>query len=316
VENVGVVSPNLAVDRVQVIEKFSPGNVYRPTHTYPAAGGKGVNVCRVIKALGGKPTLLGFTGGIIGKYIIQKLKEEGIDFIDVSIKDESRVCTLIVDGRKNVFTVINERGPRVSNVEIKRLYREYREFSKDKDIIIFSGSLPQGCQPSLYCELMKFSNSKDKIFIVDTSGEALRLALAQKPYMIKPNLEEFSGIVGRKEYLLGNVKNLIRELKRLYATTVIPWIIVSLGRKGVVFSHEGRIYYSEALPVKVVNSIGSGDALVAGFAVGIVQRKSFIDIMRLSVAAASANTQTLYPGICKKEDIDKFYEKVKIEEIH
>lgn len=313
---IGVVSLNLAIDRVQVIEKFSPGSVYRPTHTYAAAGGKGVNVCRVIKTLGERPSLLGFTGGIIGKYISQKLKEEGINFVNINIKDESRICTLIVDSERGVFTVINEKGPEVSDDEIKKLYKEYREFSENKDIIIFSGSLPQGCQPSLYRELIKFSKSKDKIFIVDTSGEALKLALSQRPFMVKPNIEEFSELVSKKKTIFLNLEILIKEVKKFYAVTKIPWVTVSLGEKGALFLHDGKTYYSKALPVKTVNSIGSGDALVAGFAVGLLQNRYFVDVMKLSIAAASANTQTLYPGICKKEDIDEFYKKVKIKEVY
>jgi len=311
-DKIGIVGMNPTIDKVYEIENFSAGHVFRPHTEYSVSGGKGVNIARTLKILGKKNQLLFLLGGTTGKKIKEDLKRESLKTHIVKIAGSSRVCTLVLDPITHKQTVINEIGPKVSFNEIKKVKTAFNEFIKNKQIIILSGTTPAGIKNDIYAEFIRICHRQRIPVILDTSGEKFKVGLSKKPFMIKPNLTELEYILDRRLTSLEQIKKVSRNLVR----SGIEIVAVSLGEKGVLLTSRNGSWRAVPPRVKVVNSVGSGDAFVAGFAYAWTKEKDPIKALRLGVSAGTANTLTVKPGHCDKKDIERFYKQIKIEKIN
>ncbi|RKD27321.1 tagatose 6-phosphate kinase [Caminicella sporogenes DSM 14501] len=305
------VTLNPAIDRSYIINNFQLNKEYKVDEVTVTVGGKGINVAKTVSILGEKLNATGFLGGITGEYIKKQLMEMGIKTSFVSISDESRNLTAIIDPVNNVETTVNEVGPFVTKEELTKFIKEYIKILKYSQIIIASGSVPKGVPKTIYRDMVKIAKDNNVLPIIDASGEFLEEAIKAKPYMIKPNLNELKNIVG---YDLKNEYEIIHELKYICKQGV-DIVVISLSSDEAIFAAKERVFKVKAPEMTPVNIIGSGDALVAGFAVAIIKKYSLEEAFKYAVACSSASALEKEISFVNKDLVEEIYGQVKIKRL-
>lgn len=303
------VTMNPSVDISYPIQDFKLDDVNRVENVRKTAGGKGLNVARVVKQMGEDVLATGVIGGTIGDYIIQELTKSDIRNHFYKINQESRNCIAILhDGKQ---TEILESGPILSAEEGAAFLEKYRELLSEVSLVTISGSLPKGLESGFYRQMVEIGREKGIPVIVDTSGEPLRQVLNHnvKPFAIKPNISELFQLLDME------VEESTSSLKQLLTNKLfhgIEWIVVSMGGAGAFFKH-GEDYYRVTIPaIEVVNPVGSGDATVAGLAVALKRKQSVPDILKTAMTAGMLNTMEEGTGYIDPEKFDQFFEMVEV----
>lgn len=304
------VTMNPAIDKVYAIDDFHVNGVFRPKAMTATAGGKGLNVARVARILGEQVMATGLIGGATGQFIHDQLQSMGIIDRFVPIKGETRICINIMDQKNAISTEILEPGPLVSEDEYKTFLERFDEMVTECDVVTASGSLPQGIPADFYRSLIAIAKEKGKKFILDTSGEYFKEGIKEGPFMVKPNHHELAQVMG---YHLSSKEDYISALKTLKKSGVV-FPVISMGDKGcVVALPDGKVYRFFSSPIRVVNSVGSGDAFVAGCAVMLSRAADPIDVIRMGMACGMANTQFFETGMVSAELVTKFLEYIQVE---
>lgn len=303
------VTMNPSVDISYPIQNFKLDDVNRVGNVRKTAGGKGLNVARVVKQMGEDVLATGVIGGTIGDCIIQELMKSDIRNHFYQINQESRNCIAILhDGKQ---TEILESGPILSAEEGAAFLEKYRELLSEVSLVTISGSLPKGLESGFYRQMVEIGREKGVPVIVDTSGEPLRQVLNHnvKPFAIKPNISELFQLLGME------VEESTSSLKQLLTNKLfhgIEWIVVSMGAAGAFFKHGGD-YFRVIIPaIEVVNPVGSGDATVAGLAVALKRKQSVPDILKTAMTAGMLNTMEEGTGYIDPEKFNQFFEMVEV----
>lgn len=220
---------NPSVDIAYQLDTFHLDTVNRVENVQKTAGGKGLNVTRVLKQIGEDVVATGFIGGEIGSYVKKQLTRNDIKNSFVEIGNETRNCIAVLhDGKQ---TEILEQGPTIQEHEALNFIEHLEIILNNVDVVVISGSLPKGLASNYYVEIVELCKKWGIAVVLDCSGEALKKVLEsqQKPTVIKPNTEELSQLIGK------NVTDDIQELKAVLSGQLfqgIDWIVVSLGAKG------------------------------------------------------------------------------------
>lgn len=267
-------TPNLSLDRTLQLESaLTPGQLHRVASVRETAGGKGVNVARVIKALGGESLVTGFLAGWNGRKFRDSLEQEGLAGVFEGVEGETRECHIILGGAGHP-TEINERGPSVSQTAWQTLLGRLPEQQ-----LVICGSLPPGLLGKAFADLLA---SLAVPPVVDTSGEALATALECQVALIKPNRQELSALTGVPD--AG-----VPEARHLYERYGTP-ILFTMGAEGAAYVGE-RCVVAQAPEVDVVNPVGSGDSLLGAFLWARAQGATLEDALCYGVAAGSDNAK-------------------------
>ena len=299
------VTANPAIDRAYFFQTFTLGEVHRPIKTAFTAGGKGLNVSRVCGILGTDVVATGFVGGYTGDFIRAEVKKQGITDGFTPIAGETRQCINICDST-GFSSEILEKGPAISAAERDAFLQAFETQIADRDIVTVSGSLPQGLTPDFYLEIANMAKQHNKKVIFDTSGKTFAEIVKARPFMVKPNRDEFMQFTGWQEFDAKNALLLLKELG-----VEIPFI--TLGKDGAVAMVDGRIYKFSVPAIQVVSPVGSGDSTVAGIATGLSRGMPVCDAIRLGMAAGITNALFEGTGCITKELVAEFYEKVTVE---
>lgn len=282
------VTMNPAVDKTVEINNFRVGAVNRISSLRLDAGGKGINVSKTVKALGGSSLAAGILAGGAGHFIKGYLDQAGIDNDFVFVKGETRTNVKVVDRLNHTNTDINEPGPVVSTEDIGQLERKvYNSLNKDS-LLVLSGSIPANISTGIYKEWIECARKVGARVLLDSDGELMREGIKAEPYLIKPNINELEGLMGRK---LDSIENIAGAAKSLIEAG-IKIVAVSLGAGGAIFANGNSIIHGEGLQVEVRSTVGAGDAMVAALAVALERGWSFERAVKLSVAAGAANVAT------------------------
>lgn len=302
---------NPSIDRRYDVKDFEKGKVFRTEDYQYTVGGKGLNVSKVIKSLGEEVIATGFLGGNSGKYILDGLDKMNIDNDFINIAGETRSCLAIIsnDGSQ---TEILETGPLISEDEKDEFLNVYEKLLDRVDIVCASGSLPKGLKASIYNDLIKIANKNNKKFLLDTSGEALKLGIEAGPYLIKPNKEELEILMGismdSEETLIDAGKSLLKK--------GIEIVVFSLGENGALLFNKNDVYKLSLPNIKLINPVGSGDAMIAGMAVAISKGMNDEGIIKLGAACGTANAMESETGKVDKDNVLEIMEQIKIERIY
>jgi 1-phosphofructokinase family hexose kinase len=307
-----MVTLNPAIDKTIKIKAFKVGEDFREKGINLSAGGKGINVSRIIKTLGGKTIATGLLGGMGGSFIEKQICKEEIKNDFSKISDETRTNLTIINPAKKEITRILERGPVISNNEIKAFKKKYYQLLRKSDYVIFSGSLPRGLNFAIYNELIRIVKKYGIKTVLDTSGRALLKGLKAKPDIIKPNLSEAEQIMKERLNSMSKVKNAVKY----FLNKGIEKVIITMGNKGAVGSNGRETYLVIPPKINCKNNVGCGDALIGGFVFSLSIGKSFKDSLQLAVATGAANALNIKPGFCKKKDITNLVGKVKVKRIN
>jgi len=303
------VTLNAAVDKLYTIPGFAVDQVQRPTLTLAYAGGKGINVARVYRTLGGEVTATGFSGGTTGEYIQTYLRREGIDAQFVIVAQESRTCTAILDPVGRTETVLNENGSQVTIAECDALLQQLRELLPRYDAVILSGSFPPGTPPDIYGAIIRLAQDEFGVkAVLDASRDALRFGVEAKPFLVKPNVHELSALSVGGDGWGGSAQ----ALREKYGITLA--LVTGGARGAVVASAEGAW---EAIPptVEVVSALGSGDSLTSGFVWAWEQGWDHAEALKLGVAAGAANATVYGSGFCTREQIFELASRTTVNKI-
>lgn len=307
------VTMNPSVDISYPLDTLKIDDVNRVEKVSKTAGGKGLNVSRVIKQMNGELIASGILGGSLGTYIVEQLNKEEVPNRFLEIERESRNCIAILhEGNQ---TEILESGPTLDDGEGDAYFKLFEELLDEADIVTISGSLPKGLSPTYYQQLLEMSRDKQVKILVDTSGKALRQTLLgeQKPYLIKPNTDELNGLLEQE------VTSDIEVLKEALSDSLfdgVEAIVVSMGADGAFAKINGEFYKVSIPKIHVINPVGSGDATIAGLAMGIDQELSWVDILKTAMTTGILNTMEDKTGYINMENFETYFEQVKVEKIN
>ena len=289
---------NPSLDYVVSVEEFETDKINRTATEAIFAGGKGINVSAVLKEFDIHSVALGFVAGFTGKELQDRLEKQGIrtDFIEA--KDGfTRINMKLRSWHQE--TEINGQGPVVTEEELAQLIQKIEKLAED-DFLVISGSICQGVSQSIYADLIRLCNEKHVRVVVDASSVLLWNVLEHGPFLIKPNKDELEDLFYRDLESKEEIIFYAKELQNRGAKNVL----VSLGKDGAVLvAEDGCIYEMEAPQGEVINSVGAGDSMVAGFLAGYLQSASYEKALKYGICAGSATAFS--EGLATKEDIDK-----------
>lgn len=299
------VTINPSVDCLMEVENFYLGKTNRASTQKMVPGGKGINVSRVLKNLGTRSEALGFIGGFTGAFIKDELEKESVFSSFIETEGNTRIN---VKMKTDTETEINGKAQEITNEHIQKLLIQLDEL-KSGDLLILSGSLPSTLPADLYNTIINRLSEKNIYVCVDTSGEPLKEAMKASPYMIKPNQAELEQLY--KE----NVKNLDDAVKlaRKAVADGARHVLVSMGGEGAALVSKNESYKATVPKGTLINSVGAGDSMVAGFIHILTQSGSLEEAFKYSVAAGSATAFS--NGFCTAENVEKLLPEVLIEKI-
>ncbi len=281
---------NPALDQTVYIPRFQEGEVNRVHDHRIDPGGKGINVAKVVRALGHPACVTGFLGQDNSKRFYEYFREQAITDCFVEVAGAARVNIKIVDDQSGRVTEINFPGLTCSSRDREELEAVIRRLAGEYQWFVIAGSLPQGAPPDLYGRLTGLLQQQGARVFLDSSGPALREGIKAIPHAIKPNLEELGQLVGRSLAKEAEVKRAVTDL----LAGGIQEVIVTMGPRGAIVADKTEMLQVTPPAVVANSTVGAGDAMVAGFVVGKTQGLSLADCARLGTAAATASV--IQPG--------------------
>ena len=274
---------NPSLDYIVRVNDFRLGTVNRTEYEEVLEGGKGINVSIVLKNLGYESTALGFVAGFTGRQIEKSIAERGCrtDFIHIG----SGMSRINVKLKSSEETEINGQGPDIKDEHIEALFRQLDSLNS-KDILVLAGSIPNTLPEDMYEHIMKRLEGKNIRVIVDATKDLLKRVLQYHPFLIKPNNHELGELFGRELTSIEEIVECGKKLLQMGARNVL----VSMAGDGAVFLGEnGEVFQCKAPKGKVVNSVGAGDSMVAGFVAGYLDKGTYEYAYKMGVATGSAS---------------------------
>ncbi|MBS4538110.1 1-phosphofructokinase [Clostridium sp. D2Q-11] len=304
---IGTVTLNPAIDRRYNVDKLDINIVKRTSDYSATAGGKGLNVSRVVRILGEKVLAFGFLGGSEGDFIQRKISELGIKSYFINIKGTTRTCLNIIDELGDNIEIL-EGGPTITKDEENRLLKVFKSQIDNLDVVTLSGSLPKGIDNDIYGKLIKVINEKGKKAILDTSGRDLIVNLDSRPFLVKPNREELENIIGGVLNTEEDIKKSAKKILDLGAQN----IAISLGSEGMYFFGKLGNFKVNIPKIKAINPVGSGDSSIAGFAYGISKNLDIIEVLKYANACGVANAMEKETGKIDVTVVNEILEKIEV----
>ena len=295
------VTLNPSIDYVVRLDSFVSGITNRTTSEEYYYGGKGINVSCVLAELDIDSTAFGFVAGFTGDAIEKGISNERVTTDFIRLQDGiSRINIKIKAGEE---TEINGQGPHISDAELERLMLRL-DALKDGDTLVLAGSIPNTLPDDVYERMLEWISGKDVMIVVDATKKLLLNSLKYKPFLIKPNRQELSEIFSAEVKTEDDIEKYAQELQKMGARNVL----ISLGGDGAMLIDEfGNKHKAGVLKEKVINTVGSGDSMVAGFIAGYVKEKSYPFALKLG--SVCGNATAFLPGLATREKINELLEK-------
>lgn len=274
---------NPALDYISQVDNFEIGKINRTKNEKILPGGKGLNVSTVLKNLGIENTALGFIAGFTGDELKKEIEQIGIktDFIKVT-KGITRINVKISSDEE---TALNGNGPEITEENINELLEKIEKIKRE-DIVILAGNIPKCINNNIYEIICKTLEQNEVTFIVDATKELLMNVLKYKPFLIKPNKEELEETFKKKIETKEDIVAHAKKLQLMGAQNVL----ISLGGDGAILvTTDDKVYFSKAPKGKVVNTVGAGDSMVAGFIAGYEKSGDFEHAFKMGIATGSAS---------------------------
>lgn len=288
------VTLNPALDKTIEVADFSLGRLNSVLDSHLDPGGKGINVSKVVRALKGDTLALGFLGGTTGRWLGNTLDTMGIAHQMVYIEGDTRTNMKLFCQRTGQVTEVNEKGPVVHERDISHLLETVTRNLTPTDILVLSGSIPQGVPKDIYGQLIRIANERGCYTILDAAGQSFEVGVMAIPTVIKPNRHELESHLGISldDQSPSQVKAHVVKAIDGWLAQGIAHVFISLGNLGGYYGSKAGIYAWEALPVVAHSSVGAGDAFVAALAVGLSQSLDTEALLRLAVATSAGAVTT------------------------
>lgn len=279
---------NPSLDYIMNVENFREGRVNRSDCEEIYAGGKGINVSIVLNNLGIENRALGFTAGFTGKEIINRISSFGCasDFIHL----DNGLSRINVKLKGTVESEINGSGPHIQEEDIYKLYKKLDNL-QDGDILVLAGSIPNSLPSNIYEKIMeRLKNKKIKV-VVDATKDLLLNVLKYKPFFIKPNNHELGEIFDKELKTDEEIIECAIKLQEMGAENVL---ISMAGDGAILVGSDNKVYKSIVPKGKLINSVGAGDSMVAGFIAGYLKNNKLSEALKMGVATGSASAFSEY----------------------
>lgn len=299
------VTLNPSIDYIVRLDKVNVGSVNRMESDDKFAGGKGINVSRVLKRLGIDNTATGFIGGFTGKFITDTLENEAIATNFVQVLEDTRINVKI---KADAETEINGPGPEISSQKLEELEKFLSSLTSE-DTVVFAGSSPKNLGNIVYKELIGLTRKTGAQVVCDFEGQTLLDSLEFEPLLVKPNNHELGDIFGVKLESLDQIESYARQILDKGAQHVI----ISMAGDGALLVTRDGAYFAKPIKGDVKNSVGAGDSMVAGFTGEFVRSDDVIQAFKWGVACGTATTFS--DDLATADYIKEIYEKVEVEKI-
>ena len=306
---------NPSLDYMTQVSDFQIGKTNRAISEDMVVGGKGINVSLMLKNLGYQSTCFGFVAGFTGKEIVRQAEALGLktNFIELP-KGMSRVNVKLssYDSKNSDTkweTEVNGIGPEITELSLEQL-RKNMNGLENGDILVLSGSIPKSLPDTLYRSIIELSFHKEVKVVVDATGKLLLNALSKKPFLVKPNKQELEELY---QIAIESKSQLIECAKKIQLEGAKN-VLVSLGGEGAVLLTEHRdIYMAKAPEGKLVNGVGAGDSMIAGFLAGYMEKENYEFAFKMAVAAGSASTFS--KNFAHRQSVEELLSKIQIKRI-
>jgi tagatose 6-phosphate kinase len=302
------VTLNPSLDKWYPINEFEKGKAFMAKDVIYTPGGSGLNVAKVIKSFNEPVMAAGFSGGRNGEYIEEMLDNRGIDYSFISINEETRNFIAIISADES-RTEISEIGPSISGEEVVEFYELYKDIIGTAEIICISGNLPRGLPSDTYRNLIIMAKEQNKKVFFDANGEALRYGIEASPFLVKQNRGELEELMG---FLMASEEDIERSARYIMENGV-ELVIVSLGSAGSMFFYDGYSYNVKVPNIKAINAAGSGDAMLAGFAVSLLRDYDFEYQLKVAAACGTANAMEIEAGKVDMANMKMIMNQIEIE---
>ncbi len=308
---IGTITLNPSLDHHWIVDDFVRDDTNRARQMIETPGGKGINVSKVVRELGGRTQAFALLGGLAGAYLEKLVKPLDFPLVSVKIHGETRINIVLTELKGKSQSRISASGPAVSADEMKRFVRRLCQVYPRPSFWVFGGSLPRGLAPSTYRELIRTLQERGTPCVLDTDGEALSKGVRAKPFMIKPNEFEMQRLCRKR---LGTVKSYAREAVVL-ARSGIGLVVVSLAKRGALFVTREQSFHVKTPDVTVHSHLGAGDALIGGVLLGLQKKMPLRQAALLGVAASTSSVMRSAPRLCRRADIPGLRRRLRVEEI-
>ncbi len=306
------VTLNPAVDKTLHVESLTLDAVNRATSSRQDPGGKGINVSKTVKALGGTSRAYAVLSGSAGSWIARALEGMGIECTAFEGEGETRTNTKIVDPVAGTFTDINEPGSPVTPDLLDGMLAALAEAVVPGDVVALSGSLPAGASASTYAVWTQRLKDAGALVVLDADGEAFALGLEAAPYLVKPNEVELGRFVGKE---LSSDEDIVAAARSLIDAGVEK-VMVSLGGDGAILVTADEVLRARQPAVEVASTVGAGDSVVAALAVAIEKGLPDADAARFAMATGAATVMRPGTEPAHREDVDRLLDEVRITQLH
>lgn len=301
---------NPAIDRTITVDRLAFEDRAYISSAKETAGGRGINASAVIHSFGGETLAVLPAGGSSGKKFQEYLDRCGFPFEIVPTRNKVRTNLVITDSH-GLTVKLNEHGPRLSRTEVSKIERATRERMEKAEWIMLCGSLPPGVPNDVYARIIEFAESKKVKVLLDTDGEPLRAGLAAKPTVVSPNQDETERLLNAALITRTNSLHAAEQLHKMGAESVL----LSLGARGAVAFHQGKLYEINPPRVDAVCPIGAGDAMSAAFVWSMQKGDTFSEAARWGVAAGTASAKLPGMKFASLEETRVIYESVEVREV-
>ena len=302
------VTLNAAIDKRYVVEGFRTGEVNRVKECTYVPGGKGLNVSKPASIYGAEVVATGFAGGHAGAYIEDALKPFGIRSAFYHVNAESRSCINIWDEVNQVQTEFLEPGFTLTEEDFAGFEAKFRQLVQEAKVVAMSGSVPKGLDGTAYQRLVKIVKDAGIPVILDTSGKLLEMGIEAIPTMIKPNIDEIRMLTGKR---CDDISEIIEAARAIHERGV-KIVAVSLGADGSLAVGDDGIFRARVPKIDAVNTVGCGDSMIAGFALGLSKGLPLEETLRLASAISAAAAMREETGFFVMEDMEKLLPQIEI----
>ena len=293
---------NPSLDYIVSVDDFKLGLTNRTSSELILPGGKGTNVSTVLKNLGFESTALGFVAGFTGNEIVKRLNDMGIksDFISI----ENGISRINLKLKSIDGTEINGAGPDISEEKVNKLMDKLNQL-KEGDVLVLAGSIPSSMSDNIYRDIMADLKDRGVMIVVDATKDLLLNVLEYHPFLIKPNNHELGEIFDVKLTTREEVIPYGRKLQEKGARNVL---VSMAGEGAVLIAEDGQVFDAPAPKGKLINGVGAGDSMVAGFVVGWIEKQDYEYAFHMGVASGSASAFS--ENLATKEEIINVYNQV------
>lgn len=302
---------NPAVDKMVTVDCFVPGGTNRVLSVRRDPGGKGINVAKMVRRLGGDTLALGIVGGENGAYIRNQFSEMGIPHDFISREEPTRTNYKIADKRRLNTTELNEPGYPITEAQLEKVWKSIAAHVRPGDTVVLAGTNPPGVADDTLANWIEKLNALQAVTVLDTSGLPLKLGIAAKPKIIKPNMAELSEIFGEQIHYLRDAIAAARQVVQ----GGVERVIVSMGGDGAIFVTEDGVLRGHGINVPVQSTVGCGDVMLASLLYDLERGEDWEETARRAIATGTANATCSGTEPPTVEQIEALIDRVQIEKL-